>query len=153
MDKETLRWVQRLNNYRKALTRLAEIVREGSQRKLNSFERDAIVKRFEFTFECAWRLMKSYAENQGEEEIGASRDSIRRAFKLHLIEDGETWLEMIKWRNETSRNYDGEIADTAIDLVVERFYPLLVAFCARMEHLASGLSAGLFEQKQGLCGD
>ncbi len=153
MDKETLRWIQRLNNYRKALARLAEIVHEGSRRELNGFELDGIVEGFEFTFECACKLMKSYAESQGEEEVGALRDSIRRAFRLHLIEDGETWMEMIKWRNETSHNYDGEIADTAIILVLEGFYPLMVAFCGKMEQLASGLSGGLFEKEQTLCGD
>jgi len=146
MTAETARWQQRLDNYRRALSRLAEIVNEGNKRELNDFERDCIVKRFEFTFECSWRLMKSYAESQGEDEIGASRDSIRRAFKLHLIGDGDTWMDMIKWRNETSHNYNGEVADAAINKIVCSFYPLMLSFYHKMASLSPNNPADLFMQ-------
>lgn len=53
MGEETARWRQRLDNYHKALVRMAEIVNESRRRMLNGFERDCVVKRFEFTFECA----------------------------------------------------------------------------------------------------
>ncbi len=144
MGEEKARWIQRFENYEKALRRLAEIVNESNKRELNDFERDCIVKRFEFTFECSWRLMKSYAESQGEDEIGASRDSIRRAFKLHIIDDGDVWMEMIKWRNETSHNYNGEVADTAIDNIRQTFYPLMVTFCHKMASLMPGVYTDLF---------
>lgn len=64
------RWEQRLNNYTKALNRLGEIVNTSKKRKLNDFEKDGLVQRFEFTHECSWKLMKSYAEYKGIEGIG-----------------------------------------------------------------------------------
>lgn len=144
-EKEELpRWEQRLINYGKALNRLAEIVNESSHRRLNDFERDSVIKRFEFTFECAWRLMKSYAESQGVQEVGASRDSIRQALVLHTIEDGDSWMGMIKWRNETAHNYDGEVADAAIEEITQRFYPLMVEYYHKMNSLSNLTPIDLF---------
>jgi len=144
-EKEELpRWEQRLINYGKALNRLAEIVNESSHRRLNDFERDSVIKRFEFTFECAWRLMKSYAESQGVQEVGASRDSIRQALVLHTIEDGDSWMGMIKWRNETAHNYDGEVADAAIEEITQRFYPLMVEYYHKMNSFSNLTPIDLF---------
>ena len=143
---EKARWIQRFNNYHKALNRLASVINENERRELNEYERDSVVKRFEFTFECAWRVMKSYAEAQGEEEVGASRDSIRRAFQLHLIEDGESWMEMIKWRNETAHNYNGEVADSAIEIVKNKFFPLMIEFDQKMKMLWDSSHQDLFNQ-------
>ncbi len=83
------RWEQKLNSYTKALTRLAKIVNESKVRELNEFELDSIVQRFEFTHEIAWKLMKSYAEFQGENMIAGSRDATRWAFENHLITNEE----------------------------------------------------------------
>lgn len=143
-QEELARWEQRLTNYGKALNRLAEIVNESSHRRLNDFERDSVIKRFEFTFECAWRLMKSYAESQGVQEVGASRDSIRQALVLHTIEDGDAWMGMIKWRNETAHNYNGEVADAAIEEIIQHFYPLMVAYYHKMNTLSSHSPNDLF---------
>lgn len=52
------RWEQRQTSFHKALSRLAEIVSDGKRRRLNDFEHDGLVQRFEFTHESAWKLMK-----------------------------------------------------------------------------------------------
>jgi nucleotidyltransferase substrate binding protein (TIGR01987 family) len=136
MNEEVKRWIQRLNNYHKALNRLGEIVNEGKRRKLNDFELDSVVQRFEFTHETAWKLMKSYAEYQGYDDIGGSRDATRRAYDMRLIEDGATWMEMIKSRNETSHNYDGSVADAIIARITDSYYPLMLSFYEKMNALS-----------------
>lgn len=90
------RWEQRLESYHKALSRLAEIVNASKLRALNDFERDGLVQRFEFTHELSWKLMKAYAEYQGYDGIGGSRDATRKAFEMNLIPDGQIWMDMIK---------------------------------------------------------
>lgn len=140
------RWEQRLENYGKALRRLSEIVNESKRRTLSDYERDCIVKRFEFTFECSWRVMKSFAENQGVQEVGASRDSIRQAVSLSLIEDSDTWMEMIKWRNETAHNYNGEVADNAINKITTTFFPLMVDFYHNMKARSRNIPIDMFNQ-------
>ncbi len=140
------RWEQRLENYGKALRRLSEIVNESKRRTLSDYERDSIVKRFEFTFECSWRVMKSFAESQGVQEVGASRDSIRQAVALSLIEDSDTWMEMIKWRNETAHNYNGEVADNAINKITTTFFPLMVDFYHNMKARSRNIPIDMFNQ-------
>lgn len=130
------RWEQRLNSYEKATKRLADVVNESMHRELNSIERDGLVQRFEFTHELAWKLMKAYAEYQGANDIGGSRDATRKAFEMGLITDGQIWMNMIKSRNETSHNYNGEIADEVVGYVINDFFPALKAFYLKIKNLS-----------------
>lgn len=140
------RWEQRLDSYHKALVRLAEIVGASKKRALNEFERDGLVQRFEFTHELSWKLMKAYAEYQGFDGIGGSRDATRKAFEMSLISDGQSWMDMIKSRNETSHNYDGSMADDVVDSIINRFYPLLADFYQKMNSLSALTPDDLFSK-------
>ena len=140
------RWEQRLDSYHKALARLAEIVGASKKRALNEFERDGLVQRFEFTHELSWKLMKAYAEYQGFDGIGGSRDATRKAIEMSLISDGQSWMDMIKSRNETSHNYDGSMADDVVDSIINRFYPLLAEFYQKMNSLSALTPDDLFSK-------
>jgi len=140
------RWEQKLDSYTKALTRLAHVVNESKARALNEFELDSIVQRFEFTHEIAWKLMKSYAEFQGEQTLSGSRDACRWAFENHLVEDGTVWMEMIRSRNETSHEYDEGVAASTIQQIVQSYYPALQAFQERMAQIATSTPMDLFNQ-------
>lgn len=140
------RWEQRLDSYHKALARLAEIVGASKKRALNEFERDGLVQRFEFTHELSWKLMKAYAEYQGYDGIGGSRDATRKAFEMGLISDGQSWMDMIKSRNETSHNYDGSMADDVVDSIINKFYPLLADFYQKMNSLSALTPDDLFSK-------
>lgn len=140
------RWEQRLDSYHKALARLAEIVGASKKRALNEFECDGLVQRFEFTHELSWKLMKAYAEYQGFDGIGGLRDATRKAFEMSLISDGQSWMDMIKSRNETSHNYDGSMADDVVDSIINRFYPLLADFYQKMNSLSALTPDDLFSK-------
>lgn len=138
------RWEQRLESYHKALSRLAEIVNASKLRALNDFERDGLVQRFELTHELSWKLMKAYAEYQGYDGIGGSRDATRKAFEMNLIPDGQIWMDMIKSRNETSHNYNGDIASDVVDNILNVFYPELTAFYYKMNELSTSTPNDIF---------
>lgn len=140
------RWEQKLESYTKALKRLAHIVNESKIRDLNEFELDSIIQRFEFTHEIAWKLMKSYAEFQGDDQIAGSRDACRWAFENHLIEDGQVWMNMIRSRNETSHDYDDVIATATINSIVNQYYPAMLAFQQKMISIATTTPKDLFNQ-------
>ena len=140
------RWEQRLDSYRKALSRLAEIVSASKKRTLNDFECDGLVQRFEFTHELSWKLMKAYAEYQGYDGIGGSRDATRKAFEMGLICDDQSWMDMIKSRNEISHNYNGDIAEEVVENIVNRYYPLLADFYQKMSNLSSLTPNDIFAQ-------
>lgn len=104
------RWVQRLDNYTKAFVVLENAHTLGKERELTELERMGLIQSFELAFELAWNLMKDYLQYQGIVDIMGSRDAIRNAFKYGIIENGETWMDMIERRNETSHIYDEEVA-------------------------------------------
>lgn len=101
MDLEKLK--DKLENYQQALARLTEAVQEPDP---NAYVYDAVVKRFEFVYELAWRLMKALIEYKGGGEPKFPRDVFREAFAGGIIADGEVWLVMMKDRNLTSHTYD-----------------------------------------------
>lgn len=141
------RWEQKLESYRKALNRLAEIVNCSKERSLTEFERDGLVQRFEFTHEMAWKLMMSFCKFQSpEEELFGSKDSTRWAANHELLEDGETWMDMIRSRNLTSHNYDGEVAESIVKKVSDEYFPLMQKFLFRMQALAQVSAEDLFNQ-------
>lgn len=131
------RWEQRLQNYHKALDKLAEVVNISRQRPLTLLERDGLVQRFEFTYELSWKLMKDYAEYQGHADIGGSRDATRKAHEMGLLDDAQVWMEMIRSRNETSHVYDNDKAETVADRVLTVYYPQMLAFYTRMQTLSA----------------
>lgn len=139
------RWEQRLDSYHKALNRLAEIVNVMNSRELNEFEADGLVQRFEFTFELAWKLIKSYAEFQvTDKEIMGSRDAFRWAFDNGLITDCQSWMEMVKRRNDTSHTYDEATATEVVQLVKSTYFQLFVDLFNKMEKLSSTKQNDLF---------
>lgn len=147
MENVVPRWEQKLSNYRKALHRLAEVVNVAKVRELNDFEADGMIQRFEFTFELAWKLLKSYAEYQGvDKEIMGSRDAIRWAFENGLITDSNVWMEMIKRRNDTSHTYDEDTASEVVDRIEDVYYQCFVYLFEKMKSLSSQTEMDLFSQ-------
>lgn len=66
------------------------------------------IQRFEYTHELAWKVTKDYAEYQGYTDIRGSRDAIRKALEMGLIDDKQ-WMETIEARNLTSHNHDNDV--------------------------------------------
>ncbi len=140
------RWEQRRISFHKALTRLAEIVNESKKRKLNEYECDGLIQRFEFVHESCWKLMKSYEEyKRYYRHWRGSRDATRYANQLGILSDGDTWMDMIKSRNETSHNYDGTVANGIIDKIVNVYFLEMIKFDRLMDSLSAYSSGNLFD--------
>jgi len=137
MEGKVPKWIERLEVYQNAVSRLNEVISLREHRPLSQFECDSLVKRFEFTYEMAWKLLMSYEKDNGISELQGSRDVIRRAFAMSIIENGEAWLEMVDDRNKTSHLYDEEMAADVIDEIVHTYYPLFVELLHKMNELSS----------------
>jgi nucleotidyltransferase substrate binding protein (TIGR01987 family) len=101
-----IRWQQRFGNFRQALARLREAVELSQQRSLSDLERQGLIKAFEFTHELSWKTLKDFLVSRGVSDLFGSRDTTREAFAQGLINDGETWMEMIRHRNLSAHTYD-----------------------------------------------
>lgn len=98
----------KLEDLKKAYKKLKESVNRNYLK--DDIVLDAGIKRFEFTYELSWKLMKAYLEYNGNLEAISPRKAIKESFKEGLIEDGEIWLKMLLDRNRTSHTYNEESA-------------------------------------------
>lgn len=132
MAEHDIRWEQRFANYTKALAQLTKFVDKGD---LSELEAQGLVKAFEYTFELAWTTLKDFLEFRGQSDIYGSRDAIRKAFQLGVLEDGDGWMDMIKSRNLTSHTYNQEVTEQIRAAVMERYFPLFIDLRERLEGL------------------
>ncbi len=131
-----VRWVQRFDNFQKAFQTLVAAVSLSRTRPLSDLEAQGMIQGFEFTHELAWCVLKDYLEYKGFTEIIGSRDATRLAFKNGLIEDGETWMDMIKARNQTSHTYNESTASQITADITDRFFPAFEKMATQFASLA-----------------
>ncbi len=132
MNNQDVRWMQRFQNYTKAVGQMTRFIEKGV---LNEMEEQGLIQSFEYTYELAWNTLKDLFEEQGEINILGSRDAFRLAFKRGLIEDGEIWMEMIKSRGLTSHTYKEETARAIIHSIRSSFFGEFVKLQTRLETL------------------
>ncbi len=123
MENQEIRWIQRFNNFRKALKQLTKFIEKG---ELNELEEQGLIQSFEYNYELAWNTIKDFYEHQAEAGIQGSRDAIRLAFKRGLIEDGEIWMEMINSRNLTAHTYNEDTASEIVADIFENYYQVFI---------------------------
>lgn len=132
---DDLRWIQRLNNFSKALRRLQEANRLSEIRALSDLEQQGAIKAFEFCYELGWNVLKDYLEWQGATNLPGSRTVIRVAFKAGLIENGEAWINMVEDRKLTTHAYDESIARRIFSGIRETYLPLFEVLKRQMQAL------------------
>jgi nucleotidyltransferase substrate binding protein (TIGR01987 family) len=133
MEKE-IRWKQRFDNFRKALSKLIEATEEFGPDS-SDIVKEGIIQRFEFTHELAWKVMKDYLEYEGFQNITGSRSATREAFNKGLIDNGQAWMNMIESRNTTVHTYDEDILEEEFIKIQNLYTPLFKDFYKKMEAL------------------
>ena len=127
---EDIRWQQRFSNYQKALAQLERFIEPPA---LNEREQQGLIKAFEYSFELAWNTLRDLLRSQGNATLLGSRDTLREAYRLGLIEQGETWMLMIQDRNLTSHTYNRATADAIADHITDRYLPCFRQLHSRLE--------------------
>ncbi|WP_067584405.1 nucleotidyltransferase substrate binding protein [Endozoicomonas ascidiicola] len=121
-QQEDIRWIQRFDNYQKALEALKEAVELSQQRQLTRLEQQGLIQGFEFTHELAWKTLKDFLIYRGVQGIIGSRDAVRVAFREGIITEGELWMEMLKSRNLTSHTYREEVANEIAGKILKPYF-------------------------------
>ena len=129
MSKET-RWKQRFENLQKAFRLFEEA---ATADELSRLEQEGLIQRFEYTFELSWKTLKDYLEAQG---ISATfpRDVIKESFRAGVIDDGETWIEILEKRDTLSHTYDEAKFQQSVEAVQKRFYGAVASLVGRLEN-------------------
>jgi nucleotidyltransferase substrate binding protein (TIGR01987 family) len=139
MAKPDVRWLQRLDNYGRALAALQRAVETARQRPLSELEEQGLIQAFEFTHELSWLLLKDFLADQGASGISGSRDAVREAVVRELLSPGSeaTWMAMIRSRNLTSHTYNPALAQEIAGLIVERYAAALQELERAMQQRAA----------------
>lgn len=120
-------------DFLRALERLDEALAQPE----DAFIRDALIQRFEFTFELAWKAMQRFLQAQGL-AAGTPRQTLRLAPRAGLLvgdDEVAAWLEMLDDRNLTSHTYREALAAEIADAIRTRHIALLHAFATRVPSL------------------
>jgi len=120
MDK-SIRWKQRLENFERAFSLFKEAF-EKSQDEMSDLEKEGVIHRFEYTFELAWKTLKDYLVYSGVTfDSITPRSVIKYAFPAKIIEDGQTWINMLEQRNLMSHTYDSVIFEQVFNNISEHY--------------------------------
>lgn len=104
---------------------------EARQRDLSdSFVLSGTSAKFSITFDLSWKVMKDilvqYYAITGF-VAGSPREVLRESYKANLIYD-ESWMEMLKVRNELAHDYDCEIVKEHCNTIVKEYIDLFYEF-------------------------
>lgn len=124
MADKDIRWMQRFQNYDKALSLL-----EGALRipEPDMVQKAGIIQFFEMSFELAWNLLKDFLEEQGFVDVKSPRSAIKKAFEMGIIENGHCWMDLLIDRNLTAHTYDEQKATELEALIQNKYFPILKA--------------------------
>ncbi len=110
---DTDRFLERKQELAQAVARL----QEACEQPFSSFLRDAVIQRFEFCWELAWKTLRLWLEYLGVEALNP-RETFKAALRHGLIADGNAWSELQRMRNLTSHTYDEKLAGRVYDYVM-----------------------------------
>ena len=133
MSDQDIRWIRRFNHFKKALALMTKFI---EKKDLNELEQQGLIQAFEYTYELAWNTLKDYFEAQGEAGIHGSRDALRLAFRRGVIADGQTWMDMLESRTQTSHTYQEDVAQDIAGKIFNRYFPEFQTLRAQLARLA-----------------
>lgn len=123
---DDIRWVQRFDNFKRALKQLDNVMLLLDERELSELEEQGVIQAFEYNHELAWKVLKDFYEYQGVQGIQGGRDAVKEAFSNGLIAKSDIWLDMIKKRNLTVHTYNEETTDKILVAIIDDYYPEFV---------------------------
>ena len=120
----------KLTNFHNAMSRLKEGVQKWDE--ADDLARDGLIQRFEFTFELAWKTLKTCFEEEGLIGLTSPKPVLREAYAAGLLQSEELWLAMLQDRNSTAHIYSEQVAVQICRRIQERY---LDAFAELIEQL------------------
>jgi nucleotidyltransferase substrate binding protein (TIGR01987 family) len=125
------RWKERLKSYSKALFQLESALQ---QKQFSVLEKDGVIKRFEFTFELAWKTLQDKLYDEGYLTTKGPKPVIKQAFKNGMITDGQAWMDMLTDRNNSTHLYEESAAVSIFDRIQITYFSLLQELKSKLEN-------------------
>ena len=77
----------------------------------DEFVRDSAIQRFEFSFDLAWKTIKTTLEEDHGVICNSPKECFRQAYQQKIIEYDDYWLEITDLRNKTTHTYSEQTAE------------------------------------------
>lgn len=112
---------------------------EAKERDLSdSFILSGTGAKFSITFDLSWKVMKDIMTQVymvSDYIAGSPRDVLRKSFELGMINEEDSWLEMLRLRNTLSHDYDGIVIAQACEKIVNNYINSFDKFKATVESI------------------
>ena len=91
----------------------------------NEFIVGGIIDKFFVQFELGWKVLKELIKYEGKSiaNSGSPREIIKAAYSIYSFIDEDTWLSMLKARNDMSHIYDSNAARNLVNLILDNYIP------------------------------
>lgn len=111
------------SSLKKAIKSLGRAIARTQKAPSDEELRDAVIQRFEYTYELAHKMMKRQLElespNSAEIDQLSFKDLLRTAAEKGIISDVEEWLIYRDQRNITSHTYDEDDAKSVYETALK----------------------------------
>ena len=117
-----------LSQYKHAVKNIEEVLQEEK----NEFIRDSAIKRFELTFDLAWKTVKAFLEEYHNAICVSPKTCFREAFNKGVISYDDYWIELANVRNNTVHTYN--------EILAEEIYKKLPQALSHFQKLLSAIA-------------
>ena len=103
------RLTHRISVARRALTTLEDVLAKPKSAEI----RDAAIKRFEYTFEAAWKAAQVFLQERHGLDAPSPKTAIRASWEVGALDEAQARAAfvMAEDRNLTVHTYDEDLAD------------------------------------------
>lgn len=122
----------KLQKLKEASSRLNDLIE--SKEKTSYFE-DAVIQRFEFTFELLWKTLKEVLEENLIQVNNTPREVFKAAFSSGYIQNEEIADLMLYDRNLTTHMYSQDIAHQIFKNIVEKYIDQINKIILKIEEI------------------
>ncbi len=128
-NSDAIRWLQRLEHFETALAKLNDACQQDGYSEL---ELAGVIQFFVFSQELAWNTLKDLLYVEGI-DAKTPRAVWREAHSAGFVDDIDTALGTIAFRNELSHRYSEAMARRAVERIRTDYLPLLKDILSKLQ--------------------
>ena len=119
-----------INRYHTFCMSLKNLEKSRHADPKKDFVLEGTILNFNLTFDISWKVMKDILIKELgilDFAIGSPRETLQQAFTNKIIDD-DTWMQMLRVRNQLAHDYDGSLAE-------EKFHDIITVYFSLFEKL------------------
>ncbi len=110
-------------------SRHLQVLRKADEEDLsNEFIVSGVIDKFYIQFELGWKVLKELLAYEGVKSAasGSPREIIKAAYAYFDFIDENTWLQMLRDRNDTTHMYNEQAAIELVDKIIKDYIPVFI---------------------------